>query len=45
MKNKAAKVLFMNVGYEKIIEQMCKDAKKKVMLVTARELIVIGIKA
>lgn len=44
IKVKAAKVLFSNNSYEQIMEQMAKDAKKKVMLVTARELIIIGIK-
>ncbi len=45
IKGKAAKVLFSSKSYEQIMEQMAKDAKKKVMLVTARELIIIGIKA
>lgn len=44
IKVKAAKVLFSNNSYEQIMEQMAKDAKKKLMLVTARELIIIGIK-
>jgi hypothetical protein len=45
MQVRAAKVLFLNVGYEKIMDQMAKDAKKKAMLVTAREIVLIGIKA
>lgn len=45
MKVKAAKVLFSNVEYDTIMDQMVKEPKNKVSLIKAREIIVIGLRA
>lgn len=45
MKVKAAKILFSNVEYEMIMDQMVKEPKNKISLIKAREIIVIGLKS
>ncbi len=45
MKVKAAKILFSNVEYDTIMDQMVKEPKNKISLIKAREIIVIGLKA